>query len=31
MMVFTGNANPELAQQVAKYLGIELGRADVGR
>ncbi len=31
MMVFTGNANPELAQQVADHLGIELGRADVGR
>ncbi len=31
MMVFTGNANPELAQQVAAHLGIELGRADVGR
>jgi ribose-phosphate pyrophosphokinase len=31
MMVFTGNANPELAKQVAKHLGIELGRADVGR
>ena len=31
MMVFTGNANPELAQQVAEHLGIELGRADVGR
>jgi ribose-phosphate pyrophosphokinase len=31
MMVFTGNANPELAQQVANHLGIELGRADVGR
>jgi ribose-phosphate pyrophosphokinase len=31
MMVFTGNANPELAQQVATHLGIELGRADVGR
>jgi ribose-phosphate pyrophosphokinase len=31
MMVFTGNANPELAQQVAKHLGIDLGRADVGR
>ena len=31
MMVFTGNANPELAQRVANYLGIELGRADVGR
>jgi ribose-phosphate pyrophosphokinase len=31
MMVFTGNANPELAQQVATHLGIALGRADVGR
>ncbi|WP_047541393.1 ribose-phosphate pyrophosphokinase [Methylotenera versatilis] len=31
MMVFTGNANPELAQQVAAHLGIQLGRADVGR
>ena len=31
MMVFTGNANPELAQRVTNYLGIELGRADVGR
>ena len=31
LMVFTGNANPALAQAVAKYLGIELGRADVGR
>ncbi len=31
MMVFTGSANPALANQVAKHLGIELGRADVGR
>ncbi len=31
MMVFTGNANPALAQEVADHLGIELGRADVGR
>ncbi len=31
MMVFTGNANPELASQVARHLGIALGRADVGR
>ena len=30
-MVFTGNANPVLAQAVAKHLGMELGRADVGR
>jgi ribose-phosphate pyrophosphokinase len=31
MMVFTGNANPVLAQEVANHLGISLGRADVGR
>ena len=31
LMVFTGNANPKLAQDVAKHLGIALGRADVGR
>ncbi len=31
MMVFTGNANPVLAQEVAAHLGIELGQADVGR
>ncbi|PKO43551.1 MAG: ribose-phosphate pyrophosphokinase [Betaproteobacteria bacterium HGW-Betaproteobacteria-22] len=31
MMVFTGNANPALAQEVAGHLGIELGRATVGR
>ncbi len=31
MMVFTGNANPVLAQEVATHLGIDLGRADVGR
>ena len=31
MMVFTGNANPVLAQEVAEHLGIALGRADVGR
>jgi ribose-phosphate pyrophosphokinase len=31
MMVFTGNANPKLAQDVAKYLHIHLGRANVGR
>ena len=27
--VFTGNANPELAQEMANYLGIPLGNADV--
>jgi ribose-phosphate pyrophosphokinase len=31
MMVFTGNANPKLAQDVAKYLHTHLGRATVGR
>src|SRR5450830_1317816 len=30
LMVFTGNANPALAQEVAKHLGIDLGRAHVG-
>jgi ribose-phosphate pyrophosphokinase len=29
-MVFTGNANPVLAQEVVSHLGLELGRADVG-
>ncbi|HIE90453.1 MAG TPA: ribose-phosphate pyrophosphokinase [Methylophilaceae bacterium] len=31
MMVFTGNANPALAEEVASHLGIPLGHADVGR
>lgn len=31
MMVFTGNANPKLAHDVAKLLHIHLGRATVGR
>lgn len=31
MMVFTGNANPALAQEVTDSLGIPLGRANVGR
>ena len=30
-VLFTGNANPALAQEIAHLLGIELGRADVGR
>jgi ribose-phosphate pyrophosphokinase len=29
--LFTGNANPLLAQKIAKYLGIPLGKAYVGR
>ena len=31
MMVFTGNANPELAQKVAGRLYLSLGKADVGK
>ena len=31
MMVFTGNANPELAQKVATKLELSLGKADVGK
>jgi len=31
LMVFTGNANPKLAEAVAQYLHIHLGRAKVGR
>jgi len=30
MMVFTGNANPQLAQAVANYLDLSLGKAVVG-
>ena len=30
-MLFTGNANPALAQEIAGHLGIELGKAMVGR
>ena len=30
-MIFTGNANPKLAKDVADYLGLPLGKADVGR
>ena len=31
LMVFTGNANPRLAEEVCKHLNIHLGRATVGR
>ncbi|KPJ90341.1 MAG: ribose-phosphate pyrophosphokinase [Gammaproteobacteria bacterium SG8_11] len=31
MMVFTGNANPQLAQSVARYLNLPLGKAHVGK
>jgi ribose-phosphate pyrophosphokinase len=31
LMIFTGNANPKLAEDVARHLSIRLGRATVGR
>ncbi len=31
MMIFTGNANPVLAQKVVEHLGLALGKAVVGR
>ena len=31
LMVFTGNANPKLAAEVVRHLGINLGQATVGR
>src|SRR6186997_3490201 len=31
LMVFAGNANPHLAQEVAKHLNMSLGRAVVGK
>jgi ribose-phosphate pyrophosphokinase len=31
LMVFTGNANPKLASDVARHLNVPLGRATVGR
>ena len=30
-MLFTGNANPALAEEIAQHLGISLGAADIGR
>jgi ribose-phosphate pyrophosphokinase len=30
-VLFTGNANPALAQEIAGHLGISLGRAQIGR
>jgi len=29
--ILAGNAHPELAQEIAKYLGVSLGKADVGK
>jgi ribose-phosphate pyrophosphokinase len=31
MAVFTGNANRDLAHEIAKHLGVPLGSAEVGR
>jgi len=31
LMVFTGNANPELADKIARHIGIPLGNADIGK
>ena len=31
LMIFTGNANPRLAQDVAKHLNLSIGRAIVGK
>jgi ribose-phosphate pyrophosphokinase len=31
LMIFTGNANPRMAQDVAKHLSLSLGRAVVGK
>ena len=31
LMLFSGNATPELTSKVADYLGVELGKAKVGR
>ena len=30
-VIFTGNANPALAQEIANHLGLEVGKAAVGR
>ena len=30
-VLFTGNANPALAQEIAGHLGVEIGKASVGR
>ena len=31
LMVFTGNANPVLADKIAKHIGIPLGEATIGK
>ncbi len=30
LKIFTGNANPQLAEEIAKYLGVPLGESQVG-
>ncbi|MEX1197717.1 MAG: ribose-phosphate pyrophosphokinase [Pseudohongiellaceae bacterium] len=31
LMVFTGNANPVLAENIARHIGIPVGKADIGK
>ncbi|MGQ0699447.1 MAG: ribose-phosphate diphosphokinase [Panacagrimonas sp.] len=31
LMLFTGNANPQLAQEIANYMKVSLGKASLGR
>ncbi len=31
LMVFTGNANPVLAEKIARHIGIPVGEADIGK
>ncbi|MGM0633921.1 MAG: ribose-phosphate pyrophosphokinase [Pseudomonadota bacterium] len=31
LMVFTGNANPVLAENIARHIGIPVGQADIGK
>ena len=31
LMVFTGNANPVLAEKIARYIGVPLGNAQIGK
>ena len=31
LMVFTGNSNPDLVAETCKYLGVPIGRAEVGK
>jgi len=31
LILFSGNANPKLAQEIAEYLGVPMGVADVSQ